>query len=162
MPQSRGLRSRGCAGNSGQSRVELVSTRNKVVLFYPPYDGPPLGAPLCLLALAAPLLDAGFEVKLVDSVTAPDYEEVVFREIDNALCLGISLLTGPMIKFGVRLARAVRKLRPNLPIIFGGWHPTLVPEQTLAADCVDGVVRAQGDLTLLELVQRIAEGRSWQ
>jgi len=139
----------------------LVRTPSKVVLVYPPYDGPPLGAPLCLLALAAPLLEAGFEVKLVDSVTSPDYEEVVLREIDDALCLGISLLTGPMIKFGVRLAREVRKVRPNLPIIFGGWHPTLVPEQTLAADCVDGVVRAQGDLTLLELVQRIAEGRSW-
>lgn len=138
-----------------------MRTPSKVVLVYPPYEGPPLGAPLCLLALAAPLLEAGFEVKLVDSVTSPDYEEAVLREIDNALCLGISLLTGPMIKFGVRLARAVRKLRPNLPIIFGGWHPTLVPEQTLAADCVDGVVRAQGELTLLELVQRIAERRPW-
>src|SRR5215471_4642738 len=107
MPQSRGLRSRGCAGNSGQTRVKLVRTPNKVVLFYPPYDGPPLGAPLCLLALAAPLLEAGFEVKLVDSVTSPDCEAVVVREIENALCLGISLLTGPMIKFGVRLAREV-------------------------------------------------------
>ncbi len=29
--------------------------RGKVVLFYPAYDGPPLGAPLCLLALASPL-----------------------------------------------------------------------------------------------------------
>jgi len=25
-------------------------TLGKVILFYPPYDGPPLGAPLCLLA----------------------------------------------------------------------------------------------------------------
>ena len=28
-------------------------TRGKVILFYPAYDGPPLGAPLCLLALAS-------------------------------------------------------------------------------------------------------------
>jgi anaerobic magnesium-protoporphyrin IX monomethyl ester cyclase len=37
--------------------------KNKVVLFHPPYSGPPLGAPLCLLALASPLLQAGFELK---------------------------------------------------------------------------------------------------
>src|SRR5215469_14955505 len=139
MPQSRGLRSRGCAGNSGQTRVKLVRTPNKVVLFYPPYDGPPLGAPLCLLALASPLLEAGFEVQLVDSVTCLNFEERILRETADALCLGISLLTGPMIKSGTRVARSVRKLRPNLPIIFGGWHPTLVPQQTLAAEFVDAL-----------------------
>ena len=40
--------------------------RNKVVLFYPPHGGPPLGAPVCLLALASPLLEAGFRVSLID------------------------------------------------------------------------------------------------
>jgi radical SAM superfamily enzyme YgiQ (UPF0313 family) len=130
-------------------------------LFYPPYDGPPLGAPLCLLALAAPLLEAGFDVKLIDSVTCPAFEQEILRETADALCLGISLLTGPMIKFGARVARSVRKVRPHLPIVFGGWHPTLVPEQTLAPQFVDAVVRSQGELTLLELVERMAEDRPW-
>ena len=138
-----------------------MKTRRKVVLFYPPYDGPPLGAPLCLLALASPLLQAGFEVRLIDSVTAPNYLETILRELQDALCLGISLLTGPMIGSAVRVAREVKKAFPHLPVIFGGWHPTLVPEQTLTPDYVDAVARAQGELTLLELVQRIAEGRPW-
>lgn len=139
-----------------------MSTRHsKVVLFYPPYAGPPLGAPLCLLALAAPLLEAGFDVRLIDGVTCSDFEERILRETADALCLGISLLTGPMIHSAARVARSVRKLRPELPIILGGWHPTLVPEQTLAAEFVDALVRAQGELTLLELVERIAEGRPW-
>jgi anaerobic magnesium-protoporphyrin IX monomethyl ester cyclase len=135
--------------------------KKKVVLFYPPYDGPPLGAPLCMLALASPLLQAGFEVKLVDNLTHPNFEEVILRETEDALCLGISLLTGPMIGSATRVAKAVKKLHPNLPIVFGGWHPSLVPEQTLAAEFVDGVVRGPGELTLLEMVQRSAEGRSW-
>jgi anaerobic magnesium-protoporphyrin IX monomethyl ester cyclase len=138
-----------------------MTKRAKVVLFYPPYDGPPLGAPLSLLTLASPLLQAGFEVKLVDGVISPDFEEVILRETQDALCLGISLLTGPMINSAVRVATAVKKVRPNLPIVFGGWHPSLVPEQTLKPAFVDGVVRAQGELTLLELVQRIREGRDW-
>jgi len=138
-----------------------MTTNGKVVLFYPPYDGSPLGAPLCLLSLASPLMAAGFEVVLVDGVISPDFENLVLRETEGALCLGISMLTGPMIRSAIRVAQAVRKLRPHLPIVFGGWHPSLMPEQTLSEPFVDAVVRAQGELTLLELVERIAEGRSW-
>ena len=54
--------------------------RGKVVLFYPPYDGPPLSAPLCLLALAAPLREAGFSVAVIDAAIAPDYRAEVLRE----------------------------------------------------------------------------------
>jgi len=136
--------------------------KKKVVLFYPPYDGPPLSAPLCLLALASPLLQAGFEVKLVDNLTSPDFEDAILREMQDALCLGISVLTGPMIGSAVRMAKKVKKVRPDLPVIFGGWHPSLVPDQTLKPDFVDAIVRAQGELTLLELVRRLADAQDWQ
>src|SRR6202034_4633549 len=61
----------------------------------------------------------------------------------------------------VRVSRAVKKLRPELPIIFGGWHASLATEQTLREPFVDAIVRGQGELTLLELVRRIAEGEDW-
>ncbi len=41
--------------------------KRKVVLFYPRYHSPSLGAPLCPLSLAAPLLRTGFEVVIVDA-----------------------------------------------------------------------------------------------
>lgn len=138
-----------------------VTAKHKVVLFYPPYDGPPLGAPLSLLCLASPLLQAGFQVKLVDNLLAPDYEKTILRETEDALCLGISVLTGPHIGVAIRVARAVKKLRPEMPIVLGGWHASLATEQTLHEPFVDAIVRGQGELTLLELVQRIAEGKDW-
>jgi radical SAM superfamily enzyme YgiQ (UPF0313 family) len=131
---------------------------NKVVLFFPPYDGPPLGAPACLLALASPLLEAGFKVSLIDAAIMPDYERVIARETEDALCLGVSLLTGPMIRAAVKVARQVRGQRPELPLIFGGWHPSLLPDETLRHECVDVVIRGQGELTLLEVAQRLAAG----
>jgi anaerobic magnesium-protoporphyrin IX monomethyl ester cyclase len=133
--------------------------KNKVVLFYPPYDGPPLGAPLCLLSLASPLLSAGFLVSLIDGAITPDFERVIAREAGDAMCLGISLLTGPMIQTAVRVARQVKKAHPGLPFIFGGWHPSLLPEQTMQPRCVDAIVRGQGELTLLEIAKRLAEGK---
>jgi len=133
--------------------------RNKVVLFYPPYDGPPLGPPLSLLSLAAPLLDAGFRVSIVDAAIVPNPKETLAREIEDAVCFGISLLTGPAIRSAAQTARFVRQARPDLPIVLGGWHPSLLPEQTVASDFVDVVVRGQGELTLLELVRRLVEGK---
>ncbi len=138
-----------------------MSGHKKVVLFYPPYDGPPLGAPLSLLCLASPLLQSGFDVRLIDNLLFPDYENAILRETEGALCLGISVLTGPHIGAAVRVSKAVKKLRPNLPIIFGGWHSSLATHQTLSEPFVDGVIRGQGELTLLELVRRIASGESW-
>jgi anaerobic magnesium-protoporphyrin IX monomethyl ester cyclase len=136
--------------------------RRKVVLFYPPYDGPPLGAPLCLLSLAAPLLNAGFEVSVIDAAIHPDWLESVVREVRDALCLGISVLTGPMIRGAVRAAKAVKKESPNVPVLFGGWHPSLVPGQTLQEKYVDAVVRGQGELTLLEISQQLADGKEFR
>ena len=110
--------------------------KRKVVLFYPPYDGPPLGAPLCLLSLAAPLLRAGFEVTLVDAAIDPLWYQTILREVRDALCLGISVLTGPMIRGAVRMAKAMKKESPEVPVIFGGWHASLATAQTLQDDAV--------------------------
>ena len=141
--------------------MNSLKRKHKVVLFYPPYDGPPLGAPLPLLCLAAPLVRAGLEVKIIDNFLAPDFEAELIRETRGALCLGVSLLTGPMISAAIKAAETVKLHHPGLPIIFGGWHPSLAVEQTLCEPFVDAIVRGQGELTLLELVNRIAQGKPW-
>jgi hypothetical protein len=97
--------------------------KNKVVLFHPPYDGPPLGPPLSLLSLASPLLEAGFQVSIVDASIDPEYKGSLARETTDALCLGISLLTGRMIRSAMDMSRLVREIHPELPIIYGGGTP---------------------------------------
>src|SRR5579862_1880515 len=136
--------------------------KNKVVLFHPPYDGPPLGPPLSLLSLASPLLAAGFQVSIIDASIDPAHKSTLQWEISDALCLGISLLTGRMIRSAVDVSKFVRRLHPRLPIIYGGWHPTLLPGQTLQEDFVDAVVRGQGELTLLEVAERLRASSSFE
>jgi anaerobic magnesium-protoporphyrin IX monomethyl ester cyclase len=135
----------------------MATRRDKVVLFYPPYDGPPLSAPACLLALASPLREAGFKVVVIDAAIHPDYQSQVLRESADALCVGISVLTGPMILGAVDVAQAVKKLRADLPVIFGGWHPTLLADQTLKESFVDYIVRGQGEVTLVELANALRD-----
>ncbi len=133
----------------------------KVLLFLPPYPGQPLGPPTGLLCLAAVLLQSGYQVEVVDGAIVPNYLEVIENKANDALCFGVSVLTGPMIAGAVEASRLVKRLRPNLPVIFGGWHPTLLAEQTLRECFIDLVVRNQGELTLLEIVQRIEAGRGF-
>jgi len=115
---------------------------------------------MCLLALASPLLQSGYRVAVIDAAITENYEDRIAREIADpeTVCLGISVLTGPMIGGAIRVARRTKRQHPGLPVIFGGWHPTLLPEQTLQPDFVDAVVRGQGELTLVEAVDRLARG----
>src|SRR6476660_9728840 len=131
----------------------------KVVFFFPSFASTDATAPLGLLAVATPLLRAGYTIRLIDSTITPNYRKRVLEEVKDALCLGISLVTGPMIRETVEIARAVKEWNPDFPVILGGWHPSLLPKQTLEADYIDIVVRGQGEEALLDVVQHL-ESRS--
>src|SRR5215475_7620161 len=132
----------------------------KVVFFFPSFASTDATAPLGLLAVATPLLRAGYSVRLIDSTITPNYKKRVLEEVKDALCLGISLVTGPMIRETVEIARAVKAWNPDFPVILGGWHPSLLPKQTLEAEFIDIVVRGQGEDSLLEVVQHLEAQKS--
>lgn len=130
----------------------------KIVFFFPSFASSEATAPLGILAVATPLKRAGFEVVLIDSTITPNFKQRVLEEVQDALCLGISLVTGPMIRETVDIARSIKAWDPDFPIILGGWHPSLLPKQTLEAPYLDYIVRGQGEDSLLELVQHIRAG----
>jgi anaerobic magnesium-protoporphyrin IX monomethyl ester cyclase len=127
----------------------------KVVFFFPSFASSEATAPLGILAVATPLLNAGYSVKLIDSTITPNFKKRVLEEVQDALCLGISLVTGPMIRETAEIARAVKAWNPDFPVILGGWHPSLLPKQTLEAEYIDIVVRGQGEESLLDVVQHL-------
>jgi radical SAM superfamily enzyme YgiQ (UPF0313 family) len=133
----------------------MKSGSKKVVFFFPSFASTEATAPLGILAVATPLLAAGYSVRLVDSTITPDFKKRVLHEVKDALCLAISLVTGPMIRETVEIARTVKAWNPEFPVILGGWHPSLLPQQTLACPYIDVVVRGQGEDALLEVVQHL-------
>jgi len=52
-----------------------------------------------------------------------------------------------MIGIAIKVARKVRKACAHLSIVFGGWHPILVADQTLQPDFVCLIIRGQGEFT---------------
>jgi anaerobic magnesium-protoporphyrin IX monomethyl ester cyclase len=136
------------------------SPQKKIVFFFPAFSSQEATAPLGILAVSTPLLRAGYKVCIVDSTITPNFQKRVLKELEDAICLCVSLVTGPMIKETVQIARAAKRLYPEKPVILGGWHPSLLPDQTLAADYVDIVVKGQGEEALLELIRAIEAGDS--
>ena len=131
-----------------------MSVKKPVVLFFPSYYSDEAAPPLALIHLAAPLVANGHEVRIIDSAVEVNPERAVLQALDGACALGVSMVTGPMITQGVSVAGAVRAARPELPIVAGGWHPSILPEQTLRSPLFDAVVKGQGELTLAEIVDR--------
>jgi len=104
------------------------------------------------------LRKAGFEPRIVDGALDADYRRTIVAEIHDCCCFGVSLLTGPMILPAIEVSRMVKRIRGDLPVVFGGWHPTLESGQTLCEDFVDIVVRHQGETTLVEPLLRLEAG----
>src|SRR6266404_2699471 len=134
----------------------------KVVFFFPAFSSQEATAPLGILAVATPLLRAGYQVRIIDSTITPNFQKTVLNELSDALCLAVSLVTGPMIRETVQIARAAKLLYPDLPVVLGGWHPSLLPDQTLAAPYVDVICKGQGDEAMLDIVRRIEARESFE
>jgi radical SAM superfamily enzyme YgiQ (UPF0313 family) len=56
------------------------------------------------------------------------------------------------------MARLIKE-RMDVPIIFGGIHPTLVPERVIQDPAVDMVCVGEGEYPVLELADSLASGR---
>lgn len=47
----------------------------------------------------------------------------------------------------------MKETNPDIPVVWGGFHPTLLPNETIVHPLIDVVVRGQGEITFLDLVQ---------
>jgi anaerobic magnesium-protoporphyrin IX monomethyl ester cyclase len=134
--------------------------RHKIVLYNP--QAVFFTLPLALLAIGSELDPEVYEVIIVDARLETDAESVVLSHLDGALCVGVTVLTGAPISDALRLSRAVKRARPDLPVVWGGWHPSMFARECLLDLAVDITVRGQGEETFAEIVQRLAAGQSLQ
>ncbi|MEL6820936.1 MAG: radical SAM protein [Calditrichota bacterium] len=127
-----------------------MNNRKKVLLYNP--DCVFYTMPLALLALGSALDRNRYEVIVVDGRLEEDPAAALAKHLDNAICLGVTVLTGAPMRDALNVSRAIRREMPELPIVWGGWHPSLFPLHTLDEPAVDITVQGQGEETFRELV----------
>jgi len=118
--------------------------------------------PLAVLALAA-ILEGREEYEIVDGNIDANPVETILKLIDTheVELIGVTVMPGPQMATAMEASREIRKLRPQVKIVWGGYFPSLYPDAALNAKYVDFVVRGQGEDTLLELLDAMRGKRSF-
>lgn len=137
----------------------------RVLLINPPYTTEdrygkdlgrfgPLNEPLGLAYLAANLERGGHEVAILDApalnLTSTDICK--YMEERPYDLVGVTMLT-PMYNRSVEVVKALRQAFPEITIVVGGPHPTILPRETLLEnEEIDFVVIGEGEIVFFNLV----------
>ncbi len=138
-----------------------------VTFVNPPYPAgshrhPPF-IPLGIGYLAAVLEKNGYDVNVIDcqalKLTLSEVENELRKRQPDVVGLSSTTLT---YKSALKIIKLAKKALPNCLTVLGGSHVTFWDDNALQ-ECpqLDVVVRKEGENTLLELVQRLEEGKSF-
>jgi anaerobic magnesium-protoporphyrin IX monomethyl ester cyclase len=120
---------------------------------------------LGLRYISAELRAAGHdtEIFLMQSrrdTTRPDWSNPALEDLIERLrksdLIGVSLMTNTFHR-ACFLTQRLRQAALRAPIIWGGTHPTVAPDESL--EIADAICIGEGELPMRELVSRLAEGR---
>lgn len=140
-------------------RSSLEMSIKPILLLYQPRC-PFFTMPLGPLAVASATDRARVTPVIIDGRLETDPRAAIEPHLETAICLGLSVLTGGPIDDALEISRWVKTRRPELQVVWGGWHPSLFPREVLAeTDCVDVVVRGQGECSMRELIECFLDGR---
>jgi radical SAM superfamily enzyme YgiQ (UPF0313 family) len=127
----------------------------KIALVFPRTRYPSGQPPLGILSLAACLRQQEMAVEI--DVIDPTFARQPLRTMREQLLakaydlVGVSVMTS-MLHEAVYASRAAREA-PNQPlVVWGGPHPTVLPEEAIEHDCVDVIALGEAEETFSELV----------
>ena len=138
--------------------------KRKIILVNPHITSPrSVRLPLSVLALGS-VLENKYDYIIVDGNIDPNPEKKILATIaeSQSSLVACTVMPGPQVGPAIAVSSTVRSIYPQVPIIWGGYFPTLYPDSTLNAIYVDYVARGQGENTLLELLERLPDAGSPQ
>ena len=118
--------------------------------------------PLAILSIAA-VLEGKEDYVIVDGNLDPHPG----RSIDRIMIehkvelLAVSVMPGPQMVSAIQLCREFRRKYASVPIVWGGYFPSLYTDATLNAAYVDFVVKGQGEETFPELLAALRGDRKF-
>jgi anaerobic magnesium-protoporphyrin IX monomethyl ester cyclase len=109
-----------------------------------------LSPPLGLLSIAKILENDGDNITILDFSAEAFDEQKLMKAIKNADVIGISVLSSSLNEVK-KLIQRIRQYKPNLPILIGGPHCTLVPEKALKETQATVCIQGDSEMILTDL-----------
>lgn len=118
--------------------------------------------PLSLISLAS-VIQPDFVPIILDGDVKSEGElrQELDNHVDETICIAISALTGPQITDGLSFSSYAREKNPAMPIIWGGWHVSSLPEESIDETIIDAIVVGLGQIALPEILHRIRKGQRY-
>lgn len=138
-----------------------MNTIGRVLLINPRIASRPRARfPLSIMTMAAALEDRCHST-LIDGNMDGDAARTASDAVRSTSfdAAGITVMGGPQVATAIEVSRAIRRADPRLPIVWGGYFPTLYPNVVLNSDYVDFAVRGQGEETFAELMNALMPGQ---
>ncbi len=110
--------------------------------------------PFGTMALSSYLKQQGIQCKVV-STALPGAIDQILNELNNVDLVGISSMSGPYLSYAISVAEAIRKIKPDLPIVWGGPHASLMGDDLIKRQLADFVIKGVGEKSLLMLVKSL-------
>ena len=112
--------------------------------------------PLSLLCPATRLDLQGYKIRIIDQFGNPRWEEEMRDALKTKpICFGVTSMTGPQLLRATEASRRFKELYPDTPVVWGGIHASLLPQQTVENPNIDVVVVGEGEETFEDLVHAI-------
>jgi len=119
---------------------------------------PPLG----VMYLDAILKDNGISSKIMFTSQCRDnfafmrtVGEIESAISDETVCVGFSVMTGPQINASLKIAEYLKRKHPRIKTVWGGVHPTLIPQQTVEHPLVDIVCHGESENSFIDIVRNL-------
>jgi anaerobic magnesium-protoporphyrin IX monomethyl ester cyclase len=120
--------------------------------------------PLSILAIAA-TIEGREDYAIVDGNIEDDPRIAIAKIMSEGLVkndpvrlLAVTVMPGPQTRSAVPVCKWFREQYPHVPIVWGGYFPSLYPDAALNANYVDFVARGQGEDTFIELLAALDTG----
>ncbi len=137
-----------------------IDSSHTVILIGPrfPHSMPTLNIPVGLLHVGSYLVNEGYMIMILDAnnfKSNRDFLNTLKEKLKSVSAVGLSVMTN-QVPSALEISDYIKQLEPSLPVIWGGVHPSLFPEQTARCRSIDFIVRGEGEITMLELLKALA------
>jgi radical SAM superfamily enzyme YgiQ (UPF0313 family) len=109
---------------------------------------------LGLLQIASFLKQNNINVKIIPGFyRKQEFFDILKKELKNTDILGTSCLT-PEYNIALDILKFAKNINKNIKTVLGGYHATWMGKEILKdTDCVDIIVRGEGEQTFLDIAQ---------
>lgn len=123
----------------------------------------PISVPIGLASLLAVAEREGIEARFIDEQIEDDISGLASKytsDMTEPYIFGFSVLT-VAFKNALLISKQLKERYPGSVVVFGGVHPSALPEEVLSHPQVDAVIRGEGEKPLLELYRHVKAGTDY-